>query len=145
MERFIQSEYNKVQINMISKVDIIKLVRHLKKRGSGIPDHRLIHPMRDWLWGLGITSIIFVVSSVYTAYFFLARSKTIDDEVHFQSSVATYDREGALEVLEKYQKRTNLFNELRNDKSNVVFNRPVVSAEENIENDDEALSEILAE
>ena len=50
-------------MNMIPKVELIKMFRHLKKRGRNIPDNKLIHPIRDWTIGLGVTSFIFVVSS----------------------------------------------------------------------------------
>lgn len=118
---------------MIPKVQLVQIFRRLRKRGRGIPDHRLIHPIRDWTVGLITTFLIFVASSVYASFTFLELSKNVDTAVPIESSVVTYKQENAAEVLERYAERERTFETLRNDRSNTVVPKP--SSEESEDED----------
>ena len=104
----------------ISKTEILKVVSHLKKRVRGIPDHRIMHPVRDWTIGLAVTTIIFICSTLYAGYAFLVRSKAVDDEIRIESTVIVYKRDAAQEVMEEFSDRVSNFEALRSDRSNVV-------------------------
>lgn len=52
---------------MIDKKDIIKMAKHVFKRGKGVPDKRLMHPRRDWTIGMIVFALILIGGSYFGA------------------------------------------------------------------------------
>ena len=114
---------------MISKSDIVKIVKKVQKRGKGVPERRLMHPARDWSIGLLLSSTIFLILSAYMGYSFMERTKNVDEATVIDSSVIIYKSDLAQDVLEKYRDKNKSFERLRNDRSNVPP-PPVITEEE---------------
>ena len=55
---------------MIEKNDILKMVHHITKRSRGIPDKRLMHPVREWLIGLVCVVVVLAVGVMYSTRLF---------------------------------------------------------------------------
>ncbi len=66
---------------MISKNDILKFVRHVHRRGQGIPDRRAMHPRREWLIGLFIFLAVTGVGAILSMMTF-ENYKNIDKHVY---------------------------------------------------------------
>jgi len=50
---------------MANKNDILKMARHVFRRGQSIPDRRLMHPKREWAIGLIVALAVMVVGFWY--------------------------------------------------------------------------------
>jgi len=90
---------------MISKQDILKFVRHVHRRGKGIPDRRSMHPRREWLIGLSVflavTGVGAVVSMITFEHF-----KNIDKRTYTADlAIPIYNEARAKTVLEDFAAR----------------------------------------
>lgn len=124
---------------MISKSDIIRIVKHVGKKSRGIPDRRIMHPGRDWVIGLLMAAATFIGLALYATSVFLTSTTNVDSEIVIESSVVKYEQERTMAVLEKYRKTKETFNFMRND----IRNAPVISVEEDV--DGEPSEDLLAE
>ena len=103
---------------MISKIDILHIVKKLSKH-KRLRD-TMIHPVRDWTAGFGVAIVLFVGAAAYAGYTFLTFSKNIDEIVITKSSVVSYKKDLASEVLDTYRKRKTMFELLRSERSPVA-------------------------
>lgn len=94
---------------MISKKDIIKMARHVTRRGSNIPDNRLMHPYREWFIGLSGAILIAIVGAGYNATVF-SHYNSLEGQIAARSlETVKYQREVAERVLEYYGARAEVF------------------------------------
>ena len=126
---------------MISKKDITKMVKHLMKKRSGVPDRRMMHPERDWLIGLLGVTLVFVGGAFYAGSLFIEYSKRAGAEISASSDVIKYDQKLIAKVLEQYDAMSTEFDSLRADRSN----RGSEPAVEEDSQDNEEFLEALAE
>lgn len=105
---------------MIDRIHIISIARHLLRRDRGVPDKRLMHPVRDWMIGLSVASILFLCTAFVAGAIFLTQIKSIDEPVYVETVLITYKREDARTVLETYAARSEKFEVLRFDRRNAV-------------------------
>ncbi len=88
------------------------MVRHVFRRSQGLPDKRLIHPVREWTMVLGVAAIIFTLGAIYTAQLFVSHT---DLDVESGTEGATpvrYNQERVADVLREYQLKQDRFDEL---------------------------------
>ena len=96
------------------------MTHHILRRGAGVPDHKIMHPERDWVIGLTIATLVFISGAVYSGNKFTEYLSLLDEEVAADSTVVQYKQTAISEVLGKYGERTKKFEELRSDKVIVV-------------------------
>lgn len=111
---------------MIKKDDIVKMAKHIVRRDKGIPDRRIMHPIRDWLFGVGIAVLIFVATTVYAGHTFFVGINEQDVRPNEHSGVIEYRQKAVIEALDLYEKRISTFGMLRSD----VSNKPAVEITE---------------
>ena len=99
---------------MISKNDILKFVRHVHRRGRGIPDRRSMHPRREWLIGLFIFLLVTGVGAVISMVTF-ENYKNIDKR-SYTADLATpvYNEARAKTVLNDFSLRKQNYTALIN-------------------------------
>lgn len=96
---------------MISKKDILKMVRHVSKRSRGIPDRRLIHPKREWCIGLVIFVVIVFSGVFYNGHTYQRYNNIASELEEPTSGVVTYKANVVNETLEYYRERERRFTE----------------------------------
>lgn len=97
---------------MISKHDILKFIRHVHRRGQGIPDRRSIHPRREWLIGLSVFLIVTGVGAVLSMITF-ENYKNIDKRAYeAELALPTYNEARANTVLSDFAARKQRYSTL---------------------------------
>lgn len=98
---------------MISKKDISKLVRHIRRKDKGKSDKRLIHPTREWLIGLVVALVLCLGATAYSVSLFFTQSAAVGDLEQVETRTTKYREESVRTVLEKYGARKVQFDALR--------------------------------
>lgn len=98
---------------MIDTKDILKFVKHVHRRGQGVPDRRLLHPQREWLTGLSVSLVAILAGTVFSVYWFNTY-QNIDSRTYTVSlSVPEYKRTVAQNVLNRFEERSAQYRQLR--------------------------------
>lgn len=118
------------------------MVRRVVKKRAGAPDRRIIHPERDWIIGVGLSTLLFVSGALYTGHEFLTHLEKADERISVESTIVQYDQKTVAEVLQRYGARRATFETLRADRSNAA---PVVIDEAETGVETEAATSTLAE
>lgn len=101
---------------MIEKKDILKMVRHIMKRGRGIPDKRLMHPVREWLLGLLGAVAVVVCGVLYSTQLFTTYDKVTEIEQTDSTISIRYNQTVIDDARAQFSARSERFNELRGDR-----------------------------
>lgn len=117
---------------MIKKSDILKFIKHVHRKSSGLPDRRLMHPRREWLIGLGIFFIVVVIGAVISIGSFETYKNIDQRDYKVDVTVPTYNQKLANTVLTDYAERQFEYDAKRG----VSPNRPAV-VEPEIETDED--------
>ena len=99
---------------MIDKKDILKMVKHIKRRSRHVPDRRIIHPQREWAIGLLLFFVILGVGSVFSAsrfWYFSTIDQALEDN---DIQVVEYKVGGMQEALRFFDEQTLRFQQIRN-------------------------------
>jgi len=118
---------------MITKNDIVKMTHHILRRSAGVPDHKIMHPERDWVIGLLIATIVFMSGAVYSGNKFVGYLNLIDEEVVADSTVVQYRQSSISAALGEYGERARKFEELRSDKVIIVVEKEELDGGDEIE------------
>ncbi len=62
---------------MIEKKDILAMVRHVTRHSRGVRDPQIVHPMREWITGVGVVLIGVAVGGLYS---FVVYNRTLSDQ-----------------------------------------------------------------
>lgn len=96
----------------MNKTDILKFVRHVYKRGQGIPDRRLIHSRREWLIGVAVFMVITSIGAVWSVHTF-QRFSTLDQKTYqVPQTVPDYNAKVVSSVLEQLSEREQAYNRM---------------------------------
>jgi uncharacterized membrane protein YukC len=98
---------------MITKNDILKMIKHVAKKKSKPSRREIVCPERDWLIGLGVTTLVFLLCASYAGYLFYTHFQQTDKVVEVTSSVEQYDQKTIESVLNEYDARKQKFESLR--------------------------------
>jgi len=98
---------------MISKKDILKMIKHVSKRSRSIPDRRLMHPKREWTITLVMLAVVLVAGSVHSFYKFNKLSNLDKQLVAGESKVVEYKTSLLSDVLDFYEDRTSRFQQIK--------------------------------
>ena len=118
---------------MISKGKITIMVRKISSGSEKKLRSRIIHPVRDWTYGILLALVLFILFSSFAGFTYYSFSKNVDKEINVESSAIIYEQKDAQAVLEIYRERKIMFEKLREDKSNVV----IIESSEEMESDEE--------
>ena len=102
---------------MITYNEIIEMARHIARRSRGLPDRRIMHPVRDWLIGFSVATLIFACLSIYAGWIFFTEKNTDIDAYAVRVETITYEHERVREVLDTYRMKEQQFNALRTYRS----------------------------
>ena len=98
---------------MITKEDILKMVTGVSKRSRNIPENRLIHPEREWSWGVMVFLLLLIGFFILNAKRF-AHFSNIESQLSDETSFVLEYKYGTMtEVLNRYDERERMFLELR--------------------------------
>lgn len=97
---------------MIEKKDIFKMVRHIVRQDNGVPDTRIMHPMREWLTGLGGVIILVLGGSVFAASVYQSYTLSTAAEVAIPERVVPYNGTLIEQALEMYLKKQVIYDGL---------------------------------
>jgi hypothetical protein len=111
----------------------LKIVRHQK----GLRDPRIMHPEREWLVGLGVAFVIFLVSAYWSGYAYWKHKDTIDSAGSIEKSEIVVYRESIVKkALSIFTERDTQLQQLLTDTKIITNTNPETTP------DDEAI-EIL--
>lgn len=98
---------------MINKKQITEMTQKLFKHSRGLHDHKIMHPEREWLIGVGIAVAIFTVTaygSIYT--YWKDKHMTSSVEAGASESSVTYRSSVVKDALGRFEKRNKEREEL---------------------------------
>ncbi len=96
----------------MSTFDIHNLTRRIMRAQSGIPDRRMMHPVRDWFIGLVLAILTLGGVSLYAGYTFMQHTSSGAVSVEHTAPVR-YEAEDVADALERYRTRNERFQALR--------------------------------
>lgn len=98
---------------MIDSKDILKMAKHVFKRGQGFYDKRSMHPTREWLIGLIIFTVLIIAGGVQGAYTFLQYQNLNTDSGSFNESIVQFNSALSEKAIVTYSKRKEAFTKLQ--------------------------------
>jgi hypothetical protein len=75
---------------MIEPKDISKMVAHIVRRDSGIPDASIMHPMREWVLGLAVVFLLVVAGMVFNVLMYRAYHDELSAPLSVEETVVPY-------------------------------------------------------
>ena len=105
---------------MIDKKDILKMAKHVFKKGGGYPDRRLMHAKRDWAIGLFIFTIVVIAGGVIAGNIFALYNDVALVEGDPGERIPTYNQNAADAALELYRERGVVHQGLQSEGVRVV-------------------------
>jgi len=125
---------------MITKVDILKMVRHVKYRSQGGGEQSLMNPPREWVRGLFVFVFITAIGLVFSGYTYMQFNNLDETTQTKQTSVARYDEASIARALEQYEARAAVYKKITDTQAAVVpAAEPVASStEEDLSEEEEA-------
>ncbi len=101
---------------MIEKNNINKVLRSILRRQAGLPDHLLMHPYREWLICLSITTILLTTMVIfcvrlYQHYATLVPGQSVTNDTGSTSII--YRSEEVATSLENFTVRKNTHDQIR--------------------------------
>ncbi len=103
---------------MIETKDIIKMVKHIVRHDNGVPDTRIMHPMREWLIGLCGVFALVLGGSLFAAFVYQSYSLRAASEVVTPGIAIPYKAALIEEVLLQYQAKQNAYDQILGKKLN---------------------------
>ena len=125
---------------MISKRDIAKIAKRVLKRQSGVRDHQIIHPRREWAVGLLGGLILLIVGATWSFFTYRdvsGREVENTDTVEVEQTI--YRDELVNAALEKLRERQASYQALLDERNSyrppieVVEEQPEAVIEEEVE------------
>ena len=108
-----QSVFVLVWLPMISKKDILKMVRHVRRKSQGVPDRRLIHPRREWIVGLALFVVVALAGVAYNMYTYATISNLENELAVEDSGVVRYQANTVDQALTIFRAKQAEFERLR--------------------------------
>ena len=127
---------------MITKDDILQMIKHIARRNSGKKDRRIIHPVRDWLVILSAAIVLFLAGEAYVGLLLLQKQQEDISEYTVEVETVQYRQERVDAVLETYRAKKERFDTFRAEQAT---NTPAVEledAESDINDDNTGTNEV---
>lgn len=109
---------------MISKKDILKMVRRVTHRSSGYTERTPINPQREWCFGLIILAITIIAGEVCNVIDYKEYSTLETTVMETTAPVKKYDARSAATAKKLYEQKAFAFNRLANDAPNFLEINP---------------------
>jgi hypothetical protein len=97
---------------MITKHDIIKMVKRVHRESQGLPPRRLIYPTREWAIGVLATCVLVVVACAGSAYGYIYLSEIGTRIELVEPTIARYQAAAVERTIELYKLRADRFADL---------------------------------
>ncbi len=78
-----------------------------------------IHPERDWMMGLSVSTVVFLCTALYLGYHFYVQLK--EEPIQESGEIATveYKQKEVESILSQYEENKAMFEKLRSDTQNI--------------------------
>ena len=97
---------------MIETRDITKMVAHIVRRDKGIADPQLMHPTREWFWGLTIATVLVLLGSWFCVYIYNAYTQIMHTEISVSELAVPYQAATIAEAITVYENKKLKFSEI---------------------------------
>ena len=97
---------------MIETKDIIKMVAHIVRHDNGVPDTRIMHPLREWLIGLVGVTVGVACGSVFAGATYHAYSLSTRNEIEVIETAVPYKAALVDQALETYLAKQAVYEKL---------------------------------
>jgi len=94
---------------MIETKDIVKMVKKIVRHDKGIPDTRIMHPMREWITGLVGVAIGVLVGSLFAFSVYQSYSASTTEVIVVTETVVPYKAALVEQALASYLEKRNVF------------------------------------
>jgi hypothetical protein len=94
---------------MIETKDITKMVHHIARRNRGVADPQIMHPMREWIIGIGVTSAGIFGGAVLAASLYSYYSAKKDATVSMAETVVPYNAAVVDQALRDYRLKQSAY------------------------------------
>lgn len=94
---------------MIETKDIIKMVKKIVSHDKGVPDTRIMHPMREWLIGLIGVTIAVAGGSLFALFVYNSYSESSTNVVAVTETVVPYKAGLVEQALEIYLEKKSVY------------------------------------
>jgi len=90
---------------MITKADIIQMVKRIHRESHGLPPRRLMYPAREWAIGVVLTLVVIAVICVLSGIAYLYLSDIAERVEPVTPTTVRYDENAVARALELYELR----------------------------------------
>ena len=105
---------------MITKADILKMVRGVRKKAQGRYEHKVINPHREWYLGLLLFVVIVVVGVVVNARSYIFYDTLEQNVTDNSEPLERYRQSLVMDALERYEERVAVYQMLQSNTPTVV-------------------------
>jgi hypothetical protein len=99
---------------MIETKDITKMVQHVVRRNRGIADPQIMHPMREWVTGIGVTALGVFAGSILAAWSYTYYQAKTDEVIVVTETPIPYNASLVAEALSIYRSKLEAYNAVTN-------------------------------
>jgi len=97
---------------MIETKDIVKMVKHIVRHDNGVPDTRIMHPMREWLIGLSGVTVGIIGGSIFALLVYHSYSLSARDVMTVAETVVPYKAVLVEQALDTYLEKRRVYESL---------------------------------
>ncbi len=95
---------------MIETKDITKMVQHVVRRKRGIADPQIMHPMREWVIGIGVAAAVVTAGSVLAATLYNYYDEKRDTIITVSETLVPYNAALIESALTQYRQKQQQYN-----------------------------------
>jgi hypothetical protein len=95
---------------MIETKDITKMVQHVVRRNRGVADPQIMHPMREWVTGIGVTALGVLAGSILAAWLYTYYQAKTDEVIAVTETPIPYNATLVAEALSIYRSKLEAYN-----------------------------------
>lgn len=99
---------------------ILHTTHRISKRKQMGFDKGMMHPVREWLWGLFFFFIVIAIGGALSTYTFLRYTDIVVKEANVSQTNVLYNQTLAQKALKTYQSRKDAFSILKNTENTNV-------------------------
>lgn len=104
-----QESVNYYAYTMIDTTDITKMVKHIVRRGQGVADPHIMHPMREWLLGVSVVLLLVMLGAGLSFHLYRIYDSQRTTEITTIAPVVSYAAPTIAEAVSVYSAKRAVY------------------------------------
>jgi hypothetical protein len=118
---------------MIETKDILIMVRHIVRRDRGVRDPQIMHPTREWFFGLLISIFVVAIGTWFCWYVYVSYTDKLVKVTESVEASVPYQAATVSEAISIFNARKQKFNEILDQAKSSPINTTSVEVETSTE------------